>query len=231
MTENQIELHCIVHVRYHVYILHWDEIIMNQQQQQSNKDQYSSSTLRDWEDVHRQLSLAVLMTQDAIRAEKEKRRFLLEEIFHNVLPDGNLKKDSKWRQQRRRISEKSVEMEKEQLDEGYGLTHDQETTACGTTSGHVDKYNVSDHSIPQHDDKVDADATLQRTMIDEASTMTTMTTTTTATNTNEENHYFTGSSEELFRTLLQEQGSAMKGNRNSTDNAFDVVDDESMVGF
>mmetsp|Transcript_6851 Transcript_6851/g.12896 ORF Transcript_6851/g.12896 Transcript_6851/m.12896 type:complete len:189 (+) Transcript_6851:415-981(+) len=188
---------------------------MNQQQQQSNKGQYSS-TLRDWEDVHRQLSLAVLMTQDAIYAEKEKRRLLLEEIFHNVLPDGNLKKDSKWRQQRRRISEKSVETENEQLDEGHGLTHDQETTACGTTSG--------------HDNKVDADATPQRTIMDEASTMTT-TTTTTATTTNEKNNYFTGSSEELFRTLLQEQGSDMKGNRNSTDNAFDVVDDESMDGF
>lgn len=49
-----------------------------------------------WKEVHRQLILAVAMTQDTINAEKAKRRFLLEEIYLNVKADGTLAPSSKW---------------------------------------------------------------------------------------------------------------------------------------
>jgi hypothetical protein len=107
---------------------------MNQQQQQQQQ-QYdtpddSNYTLKDWQDVRRQLSLAVLLTQDAIRAEKEKRRFLLEEIVHNVLPDGTLAKDSNWRrQQRRRLSDTCVEANKEPSDRMSTSNHFFSTTS------------------------------------------------------------------------------------------------------
>eukprot|EP01083_Nonionella_stella_P054278 143334_1 len=52
--------------------------------------------LEAWKEAHRHLTLAVIMTKDAIAAEKAKRRYLLEEIYTNVTTDGTLAPTSKW---------------------------------------------------------------------------------------------------------------------------------------
>jgi len=52
--------------------------------------------LEAWKEAHRHLTLAVVMTKDAIVAEKAKRRYLLEEIYTNVTIEGTLAPTSKW---------------------------------------------------------------------------------------------------------------------------------------
>jgi hypothetical protein len=55
-----------------------------------------SADIEAWKEVHRQLVLAIMLTKDSISMEKEKRRFLLEEIYLNVGVDGSLDPKSKW---------------------------------------------------------------------------------------------------------------------------------------
>lgn len=56
----------------------------------------NQGTLDQWREVHTKLTIALAITQDAIDAEKCKRKFLLEHILHNLTPDGQLTRDSKW---------------------------------------------------------------------------------------------------------------------------------------
>lgn len=53
-------------------------------------------TLEAWREVHSKLIIAVAITQDAIDAEKCKRKFLMEHICANLTADGQLTRDSKW---------------------------------------------------------------------------------------------------------------------------------------
>jgi len=55
-----------------------------------------SGDIEAWKEVHRQFILAIMLTKDSISMEKEKRRYLLEEINLNVGVDGNLDTNSKW---------------------------------------------------------------------------------------------------------------------------------------
>jgi len=71
-----------------------------------------------WKEVHRQLTLAVALTKDAINAEKAKRRYLLEEIYLNVGTDGKLLPTSKWGA---KVAPKKTK-KKVQSDEGVAPT-------------------------------------------------------------------------------------------------------------
>lgn len=227
---------------------------MYQQQQQQQQQQYetpddSNYTLKDWQDVRRQLSLAVLLTQDAICAEKEKRRFLLEEIAHNVLPDGTLAKDSNWRRRRRLLPDTCVEANKEQSDRISRSNHFFSTSSNKVNKEHCIKLDHESSSgdassvsretsiarnraiLSEDSDKgIVSDHRIQN---DEAGKHECTTDTATTTSNKEKNIYFTGASEELFRSLLQEQGSGMKVGiaNNANGNDDDDDDDDNIDGF
>ena len=186
---------------------------------------------KDWKAVHRQLSLAILMTQDAIQAEKAKRRFLLEEILNNISPDGTLVHDSNWGQ-RQRVHDTAKQDENDD-----GITKHVKVTEQNDDSGQVRPERSPEQGVPreaQHQslysssnqkDTIPQSSPFEAckdlskdTIVDSPVkeddqgpvALEDLYTNITSPTTPVSSSYWARSSEEIFRTLLQEQGSSTK---------------------
>lgn len=60
-------------------------------------DASADEELQAWREVHDHLSKAVLVTTEAVAVAKAERRYLVEEIFVNLTPDGKLSNTSVWK--------------------------------------------------------------------------------------------------------------------------------------
>jgi len=73
-----------------------------------------------WKEVKSQLILAITLTRDSINAEKAKRRFLLEELYTNLTPQGTLAASSQWTRKVATPNKKGTKRKKKTKNQNEG---------------------------------------------------------------------------------------------------------------